>query len=231
MCRRCVAPAGRGRCYPCAASAPVRADGVDHGGSMRGLGEFLDGIGTVDLLIFLFFIGFFILGYAQGTIRRLLGIARSSSRSCSPPWPSRSASSSGDNWTQFPRAYSYMVGFGTGLRWPRPSRWRSSSRATTSRSRCSRRPASPTRSSAACSACSRRRSSSAPSCSSSTRTSGSPGSAGSRSELPVPARLLGLRSTASQVAAALPQHPDPGASRSLGLFVPETASSSLYPLR
>ena len=39
------------------------------------LGDFLGGISTVDLLIFLYFIGFFVLGFAQGTIRRLLGIA------------------------------------------------------------------------------------------------------------------------------------------------------------
>ena len=39
------------------------------------LGNFLDGISTVDLLIFLYFIGFFVLGFAQGTIRRLIGIA------------------------------------------------------------------------------------------------------------------------------------------------------------
>ena len=37
-------------------------------------GEFLGGVGTVDLLIVLYFIGFFVLGFAQGTIRRLLGI-------------------------------------------------------------------------------------------------------------------------------------------------------------
>ena len=33
-----------------------------------------DGISTIDLLIVLYFIGFFVLGFAQGTIRRLLGI-------------------------------------------------------------------------------------------------------------------------------------------------------------
>ena len=38
------------------------------------LGAFLAGISTVDLLIVLYFIGFFVLGFAQGTIRRLLGI-------------------------------------------------------------------------------------------------------------------------------------------------------------
>ena len=39
-------------------------------------GEFLGGIGTVDLLLVLYFIGFFVLGFAQGTIRRLLGIVQ-----------------------------------------------------------------------------------------------------------------------------------------------------------
>ena len=38
------------------------------------LGAFLGSISTVDLLIVLYFIGFFVLGFAQGTIRRLLGI-------------------------------------------------------------------------------------------------------------------------------------------------------------
>ena len=32
------------------------------------------GVGTIDLLIVLFFMGFFVLGFAQGTIRRLIGI-------------------------------------------------------------------------------------------------------------------------------------------------------------
>ena len=39
------------------------------------LGEFLGGISTVDLLLFLYFMAFFVLGFAQGTIRRLIGIA------------------------------------------------------------------------------------------------------------------------------------------------------------
>ena len=30
---------------------------------------------TVDLLLVLFFVGFFVLGFAQGTIRRLIGLA------------------------------------------------------------------------------------------------------------------------------------------------------------
>ena len=39
------------------------------------LGAFLGGISTVDLLIFLYLMAFFVLGFAQGTIRRLIGIA------------------------------------------------------------------------------------------------------------------------------------------------------------
>ena len=127
------------------------------------LGEFLGGIGTVDLLIVLYFIGFFVLGFAQGTIRRLIGIG---SILFSFLFAANLADPLGrflgDNWTQFPQAVQLHDRLRHGLRRPRrsPSRW--SSRATTSRSSCSRRRASPTRSSAASSACSRRRSSSAP---------------------------------------------------------------------
>ena len=38
-------------------------------------GEFFGGIQAIDLLLFLYFAGFFVLGFAQGTIRRLIGIA------------------------------------------------------------------------------------------------------------------------------------------------------------
>jgi membrane protein required for colicin V production len=78
------------------------------------LGEFLGGIGTVDLLIVLYFIGFFVLGFAQGTIRRLVGIG---SILFSFLFAANLADPLGrflgDNWTQFPRAYAYMIGFGT----------------------------------------------------------------------------------------------------------------------
>ena len=78
------------------------------------LGEFLGGIGTVDLLIVLYFIGFFVLGFAQGTIRRLIGIgsilfsflfAMNLGQTIGPFLA--------DHWTQFPREYAYMVGYGT----------------------------------------------------------------------------------------------------------------------
>ena len=77
------------------------------------LGEFLGGIGTVDLLIVLYFIGFFVLGFAQGTIRRLIGIGSVLfsflfAANLNPTLGSFLA----DHWTQYPRQYSYMLGFG-----------------------------------------------------------------------------------------------------------------------
>jgi membrane protein required for colicin V production len=74
----------------------------------------LEGASAVDLLIVVFFMGFFVLGFAQGTIRRLLGIA---SILFSFLLAANVAKPLGDflaaNWTQFPPEYSYMVGFGT----------------------------------------------------------------------------------------------------------------------
>jgi len=78
------------------------------------VGTFLDGVGTVDLLIVVFFMGFFVLGFAQGTIRRLIGIA-----SILFSWffaalvAEPLSNFLGANWTQFPKEYSYMVGFAT----------------------------------------------------------------------------------------------------------------------
>ena len=83
----------------------TEADRVD-------LGAFLNGVGTIDLLIVLYFMGFFVLGFAQGTIRRLIGIG-----SILFSWflAANVAEPLGDflgqNWTQFPKEYSYMIGF------------------------------------------------------------------------------------------------------------------------
>jgi uncharacterized membrane protein required for colicin V production len=75
------------------------------------LGEFIGGIGTV---ILLYFIGFFVLGFAQGTIRRLIGILSVLfSFLFAALLADPLGSFLGDHWTQFPRAYSYMIGFGT----------------------------------------------------------------------------------------------------------------------
>ena len=77
-------------------------------------GEFVGGFGTVDLLIVLYFIGFFVLGFAQGTLRRLIGIG---SILFSFLFAANLNTTLGpflaDHWTQYPRPYSFMIGFGT----------------------------------------------------------------------------------------------------------------------
>ena len=77
-------------------------------------GAFFSSAGAVDLVIVLYFIGFFVLGFAQGTIRRIIGILSILfsflfAASLSGPLGTFLA----DNWTQFVREYSYMIGFGT----------------------------------------------------------------------------------------------------------------------
>lgn len=75
-------------------------------------GEFIANLTTFDLLVFLFFFGFFVLGFAQGTIRRVLGLASVIfsflfAANVRQPLGSFLAS----NWTQFPDEYAYMLGF------------------------------------------------------------------------------------------------------------------------
>ncbi len=78
------------------------------------LGAFLSGINTIDLLIFLYLMGFFVLGFAQGTIRRLIGIA---SILFSFLFAANIAEPLGEylgnNWTQFSKEYSVMIAFAT----------------------------------------------------------------------------------------------------------------------
>lgn len=78
------------------------------------LGEFLGGVKTVDLLLVLYFMGFFVLGFAQGTIRRLIGIA---SILFSFLFAANVATPLGDfltaNWKDQSPQYSFMVGFMT----------------------------------------------------------------------------------------------------------------------
>ena len=76
------------------------------------VGTFLGGIQTVDLLLVLYFMAFFVLGFAQGTIRRLIGIATilfSFFLAANLYEPLGNFLSG--NWTQFAPEYSYMVGF------------------------------------------------------------------------------------------------------------------------
>ena len=78
------------------------------------LGEFISGFDTVDLLLILYFMGFFVLGFAQGTIRRVIGIASILfsfllAATLSEPL----GNFLGANWAQFSRQYAFMIGFGT----------------------------------------------------------------------------------------------------------------------
>jgi uncharacterized membrane protein required for colicin V production len=88
--------------------------GTGDGGELVDLGGLFNGTGTVDLVIVLYFIGFFVLGFVQGTIRRLLGIASilfSFLLAANIAGPL--GGFLGANWRQFPSEYSFMVGFGT----------------------------------------------------------------------------------------------------------------------
>ncbi len=78
------------------------------------IGEFLNGFAGIDLVLILVFMGFFVLGFAQGTIRRLIGLAAVLfsfffAANLADPL----GQFLGANWTQFAKQYSYMIGFGT----------------------------------------------------------------------------------------------------------------------
>ena len=73
---------------------------------------FLSTLNIVDVLIFLGLLGGFVLGYAQGAIRRLVGIAAMTfsfflAAQLSVPVGSFLA----QHWTQFPAQYASMLGF------------------------------------------------------------------------------------------------------------------------
>jgi uncharacterized membrane protein required for colicin V production len=75
-------------------------------------GEFISSLTLFDYIYFLFLFGFFVLGFAQGTIRRLLGLAAVMfsflfAANVRDPLGAFLAA----NWTQFPKEYAYMIGF------------------------------------------------------------------------------------------------------------------------
>ena len=78
------------------------------------IGEFLTNINRFDLLVVLFLFGMFVLGFIQGTIRRILGLA---SMLFSFLFAANLRDSLGSflaaNWNQFPDEYAVMIGFGT----------------------------------------------------------------------------------------------------------------------
>lgn len=76
------------------------------------IGEFLGSINTTDLLVILFLFAMFILGFIQGTIRRLLGIgAMLFSFLLAANIKEPLGGFLGANWTQFPPEYAEMIGF------------------------------------------------------------------------------------------------------------------------
>ena len=75
-------------------------------------GEFIGRLTVFDLLVGLFIFGFFVLGFVQGTIRRLLGIGSMIfsfllAANLRDPLGRFLA----ENWRQFPAEYSFMLGF------------------------------------------------------------------------------------------------------------------------
>ncbi len=77
-------------------------------------GEILGGFNIVDLLLALLFLAFFVLGFIQGTIRRLIGVGSILfSFLLAANLAEPLGGFLGANWTQFPKEYSYMIGFGT----------------------------------------------------------------------------------------------------------------------
>ena len=75
-------------------------------------GEFISSLTLFDYVYFLFLFGFFVLGFAHGTIRRLLGLAAVLfsflfAANVRDPLGAILAA----NWTQFPKEYAYMIGF------------------------------------------------------------------------------------------------------------------------
>ena len=73
---------------------------------------FIQNFQTIDLVLILAWMGFFVLGFAQGTIRRLIGVGSvlfSFFLAANVADPL--GTFLGNNWTQFPASYSYMIGF------------------------------------------------------------------------------------------------------------------------
>jgi len=76
------------------------------------IGNFILGFDIVDLLIIGYFGAFFVLGFAQGTIRRLIGIASILfSFLFAANLTAMLGKFLGENWTQFSPQYGGMIGF------------------------------------------------------------------------------------------------------------------------
>ena len=77
------------------------------------IGGALTSANLFDLIALLFLFGMFVLGYIQGTIRRILGIASILfSFLLAGQLRDPLGGFLADNWTQFPSQYSYMLAYG-----------------------------------------------------------------------------------------------------------------------
>jgi uncharacterized membrane protein required for colicin V production len=77
------------------------------------IAEWISSLNVVDILIFLFLFGMFILGYVQGSIRRVLGILSITfsfflAMLLNDAWLGQFLA---QNWTQYPKEYSIMIGY------------------------------------------------------------------------------------------------------------------------
>jgi uncharacterized membrane protein required for colicin V production len=103
-----------GRCYP----SPGFTGRQEHAaavtrGAQLDLRESLASINVVDVLVALFLFGMFILGWAQGAIRRLIGILSITfsfflAMQLNAFWLGGFLA---ENWTQYPPEYSIMIGY------------------------------------------------------------------------------------------------------------------------
>ncbi|HEX5591262.1 MAG TPA: CvpA family protein [Candidatus Limnocylindrales bacterium] len=76
--------------------------------------EAITSVDPIDLLVFFGLFGMFILGFMQGVIRRLLGIASILlSLLVGAQLRDPLGSFLAQNWTQYPPEYNYMIAFGT----------------------------------------------------------------------------------------------------------------------
>ena len=105
-------PGPFGRCYPSAEFGPERA-GLPSPRACVNLADTLTQINVFDVVVVLYLFGWFILGFIQGTIRRLLGIAALVfsfflALQLNAIWLGSFLST---NWTQYPKEYSVMIGY------------------------------------------------------------------------------------------------------------------------
>jgi uncharacterized membrane protein required for colicin V production len=101
-----------GRCYPSAEFGPERA-GQPSPRDCVNLADTLTKINLFDVVVVLYLFGWFILGFIQGTIRRLLGIGALVfsfflALQLNAIWLGNFLAT---NWTQYPKEYSIMIGY------------------------------------------------------------------------------------------------------------------------